>query len=107
MPNVRRTKSSNDRISPTNRGTIYWDNGLPGFGLRVKTTGVKSFVVQYRNMQTGRSKRKALGRYRPILSLNSALEMARALLVGVMRGEDPVADSKLLRRSPTVAHLAK
>ncbi|MCA0929574.1 tyrosine-type recombinase/integrase [Ruegeria profundi] len=106
MPNVRLTKSSVDRLSATNRDTIYWDDGLPGFGLRVKTTGVKSFLVQYRNKQTGRSKRKTLGRYGPTLSLGAAREIARALLADVVRGADPVADAQSLRHSPTVNSLA-
>lgn len=107
MPNVRLTKSSIDRISATNRDTIYWDEGLPGFGLRVKPTGAKSFVVQYRNKQTGRSKRKTLGRYGPTLSLHAARDLARSLLAEVVRGEDPVASAQSLRRSPTVLALAK
>lgn len=107
MPTKRLTKTSIDRMPAPNRDTIYWDQGLPGFGLRVKTTGVKSFLVQYRNRQTGRSKRKTLGRYGPTLSLNEARDMARALLADVVRGEDPVANAHTLRKSPTVANLAE
>lgn len=107
MPQVRLTKSSIDRLPVPNRDTIYWDNALPGFGLRVKTTGVKSFVVQYRNRQTGRSKRKTLGKYGPTLSLHAAREMARALLADVVRGGDPVAKAQSLRQSPRMAELAE
>ncbi|WP_367646359.1 integrase arm-type DNA-binding domain-containing protein [Ruegeria arenilitoris] len=56
--------------------------------------------------QTGRSKRKTLGRYGPTLSLGAAREMARALLADVVRGGDPVADAQTLRHSPTVNSLA-
>ena len=73
----------------------------------MKATGVKSFVVQYRNRHTGRSKRKTLGRYGPTLSLHEARDMAKALLADVVRGEDPVAHSQALRQSPTVANLAE
>lgn len=107
MPNVRLTKSSIDRIYATNGDTIYWDDGLPGFGLRVKTSGVKSFVVQYRNRQTGRSRRKTLGQYGHTLSLHAARDLARSLLSEVVRGEDPIANAQTLRRSPSVTALAE
>ena len=107
MPVKRLTKTTVDRTPAPNGDTIFWDEGLPGFGLRVKATGVKSFVVQYRNRHTGRSKRKTLGRYGPTLSLHEARDMARALLADVVRGEDPVAHSQALRQSPTVADLAE
>lgn len=106
MPQARLTKSSIDRLPAPDRDTIYWDQGLPGFGLRVKSTGVKSFVVQYRSRKTGRSKRKTLGRYGPNLSLHEARDMARGLLSDVVRGEDPVAQAQSLRRSPSMVQLA-
>lgn len=107
MPTKHLTKTVVDRLPAPNRDTIYWDQGLPGFGLRVKATGVKSFVVQYRNRQTGRSRRKTLGRYGPTLSLHEARAMARELLSDVVRGGDPVATARDLREAPTVEQLAK
>ncbi|WP_317057901.1 tyrosine-type recombinase/integrase [Roseovarius rhodophyticola] len=107
MPKTQLTKTRIDRTQPGNRDVIYWDRALPGFGLRVKSTGVKSFVVQYRNRQTGRSKRKTLGQYGPTMSLNDAREIARGMLADVVRGGDPVADAQFLRQSPSVADLAE
>jgi len=56
---------------------VYWDTALPGFGVRIKPSGVKSYVVQYRNRASGRSRRKTIGRHGPLLSLHEARVIAR------------------------------
>src|SRR5215217_4382220 len=35
MPRVRLTKSSIDSLPVTNTDLVYWDAGLPGFGVKV------------------------------------------------------------------------
>lgn len=107
MPQRNLTKSMLDRLAPrASTEDIFWDLGLPGFGVRVKASGAKSFVVQYRNRTTGRSRRKTLGQYGPLMSLHQAREIARGLLADVMRGADPVADMQSLRKAPTISDLA-
>ncbi len=108
MPHRRLTKAKIDKLRCDSASeTIYWDTDLPGFGLRVKPSGIKSFVIQYRNRSTGRSRRKTLGKYGPLLSLHQAREMARGLLSDVVRGADPVAEGQRLRTAPTIADLAQ
>jgi hypothetical protein len=47
-------------LNPTDQDVVVWDSSLPGFGLRAKASGVKTFVIQYRN-RSGRSRRLSLG----------------------------------------------
>ena len=55
------TKRTIDAIKPGAGETFLWDDELRGFGLRVKPSGVKTYVVQYRT-DTGRTRRLAIGR---------------------------------------------
>ena len=47
------TKSVVESLAPVGKEIVVWDTELPGFGIRVKTGGVRSYVVQYRDRQTG------------------------------------------------------
>ena len=60
MPKL--TKRTVEAAKPASREVFLWDDQLPGFGLRVKASGVKTFVVQYRN-GSGATRRLALGRF--------------------------------------------
>lgn len=64
----------------------YWDDCLPGFGLRVTPDGEKTFCVKYRI--AGKQRRFSLGRF-PKISLAQAREMARDAFELIRRGTDP------------------
>jgi len=66
-----------------------WDGRIPGFGVRVSTTGTKTFVLVYRH--DGRPRRLTIGRY-PALSLAEARAMAQQALASSARGQDPQAE---------------
>lgn len=49
MPTVKLTQVAVDRLKPPASGRIdYFDTQLPAFGLRVSSSGRKSWIVMYR-----------------------------------------------------------
>ncbi len=95
MPKARLTAASVERLRPPAKGRIeYWDNLLPGFGLRVSETGAKTWVLMYR---VGRRQRRlTLGKY-PALGLTKAREKARKALDQLDHGTDPAAHRRGLQ----------
>ena len=106
MAKQKLTKPVIERLSPADADYIVWDAQLPGFGVRVKPSGVKSYVVQYRNRQTGASRRKTIGQHGPLLTFHQAHERARITLSDALKGNDPIADDRAVRAAPTVKELA-
>lgn len=108
MSNQKLTKSLLERAkADLDRDHFIWDTELRGFGVRIKASGAKSFIVQYRNRETGRSRRKTIGQFGPLMTLHQAKEIARGLLADVVRGADPVAAQKARRNAPTMGDLSE
>ncbi|HBQ50332.1 MAG TPA: integrase [Hyphomonas atlantica] len=101
---ARLTKRDIDQTSATVKEVVLWDSSLPGFGVRIKPSGVKSFVIQYRNRH-GRSRRVTLGRY-GVMTLEEARTEARQQLSAVSRGSDPRQDRDEGRSAMTIKDLA-
>jgi integrase len=106
MATQKLTKSVVERLSPAVADYVVWDAQLPGFGVRVKPSGVKSYVVQYRNRKTGGSRRKTIGQHGPLLTFHKARERARIILADALKGNDPIADDRAIRAAPTINELA-
>jgi integrase len=88
---------------PKPKQVDYFDDSLPGFGLRVSYNGRKSWIVLYRC--NGVKGRLTLGRY-DVLPLGEAREEARDALKVASRGEDPASQKKRDHEAPTFKELA-
>ncbi|MHA1535973.1 MAG: Arm DNA-binding domain-containing protein, partial [Alphaproteobacteria bacterium] len=76
MPVARLTDLSVQRLQPPERGqTIYLDQNLKGFGVRVTENGAKSYVLTY----TKQRKRITLGKV-GIIGLAQARQKAKNVL---------------------------
>ena len=106
MSRQKLTKTCVEAVMPGAEDILIWDAALPGFGVRVKPTGVRSYIVQYRNRDTGTSKRMTIGQHGPRLTFDQAKRQARALLIDARRGQDPVAERRSKRSAPTMTMLA-
>lgn len=92
---MKPTKLSSRRaiaaLEPKGQPYIVWAGDLPGFGLRVQPTGVKTFILRYRPRGAGRGTNQrtlTLGRF-PALTPEQARDLATAALARVVSGGDP------------------
>ncbi|MGH6877239.1 MAG: tyrosine-type recombinase/integrase [Rhizomicrobium sp.] len=94
---MRLTKRHIDALKPSAKDTFAWDSELRGFGVRVKPSGKKTYIVQYRTEQ-GRSRRLALGPH-GVLTPDKARDLAIIRLAEVKHGKDPAAIRRATRHA--------
>jgi integrase len=103
----RITKRTVDTLQPNDNEFTVWDDAVTGFGVRVRPTGAKSYVVVYR---AGAGRGAPVRRYTIASVGKIAPERARArakvILGAVAHGHDPANQKTAERGTPTVAELA-
>lgn len=96
------SKRTVDASEPTSERYIVWDTDLKGFGLRVETSGTKTFLVRYR--VAGRKRLATVGRY-GTLAPEQARRAAQTMLADVRQGADPADERRRERAAATVSDL--
>lgn len=104
MPTVKLTKRGIDALKPPAEGQeVYWDTEVRGFGLRLLPSGLKTFILQYRNAE-GIKRRINLGRF-GVLTVDQARDLAKIKLAAVIGGEDPADEARQARKGMTVSEM--
>ena len=88
------------------KDTVFWDQELTGFGVRVYPTGGKVYIAQARG--PGGPKRVTVGRH-GVLGAEQARRRAALIIARVKAGEEPVPEPMAMKLSggPTVGELAR
>jgi integrase len=77
---------------PTEGHTISWDTNLPGFGIRVASTGRRTWITMYKIR--GKAVMESIGSMALIPSVAAARERARASMDRARSGVNPVKERK-------------
>ena len=102
---VTLTERTIEALTPEARPWIAWDDQVTGFGVRVQPTGTKSFIVNYRAGDGGRTapnRRVVIGDAHRVAP-DQARRQARELLDRVAMGEDPAEARTANHGLPTLA----
>jgi len=102
MPKRTQTRLTKNAVA----ATVYnvWDSEVPGFGVRVLPSGLKTFVFQFRTLASDQG-RITIGRF-PALTVDEARKQAREFRNVVDRGGNPSRDRHEARHAPTMRDLA-
>ena len=107
MAGTRLTKRLIDALEATGADYVAWDSEVIGFGVRVRPSGAKSFILFYRagSGRTAPKRKMTLGAMGK-LTVEEARKLARQTVGRVANGADPAAEKAEDRQTPNVAELA-
>src|ERR1700693_2066880 len=92
------TKSAIDGLAVAEKGMMYWDRGLRGFGVKVTPRGRRLCLVMYRLGGAGSRLRKyTIGPYGRV-TLPMARAQAQRIFAARLDGRDPAEEKKQSRR---------
>jgi len=104
MPKL--TKRLVDAAAPASPGieSFVWDTEVKGFGVRIKPTGQKSFVLKYR--VATKTRRYTISKVGSPYTVEQARQIAADTLRDIRAGRDPMQAKAAGREALTVSELA-
>jgi integrase len=101
---ARLTKRTVDQIAPGPLESIYWDDELRGFGVRVWPSGRKVYLAMTR--VKGRLRKITIGPHGPITA-EKARVRAHEIISEAKAGRDPAKEQDQARKAPTMKGLGE
>ena len=98
------TKRTVDALEPRDREHVLWDDEIKGFGVRVRPSGRKTYIVKYRDR--GRAVKVTIG---PHGAISPAAARARAaeIVTAARTGRDLSGRDLRDAKAPSVAELGR
>jgi integrase len=100
----RLSKALVDQLQPRAKDYFVWDDQVKGFGVRVKPSGTRSYIVQYRTRR-GKARRFTIGKHGTV-STKDARKRARQILTEAVFGSDPAERARQIREAYSFRELA-
>ncbi len=108
MASRKLTKRVVESIKAPDRDVIVWDTELLGFGVRVRPSGRRTYVLKYRvgGGRSGTARKPSIGIHGNI-TCDEARGIAKSWLAEVAKGGDPGGDRKARRQAATITELCE
>lgn len=101
MPKI--TKTLIDNLTAPEKGDIcVWDSELQGFGVRIQSSGRKTYIVRYRTKDAAKTQRKLTLCRASDTTPDKARALARDVFMQVAAGEDPAGERSAKRDKSAV-----
>lgn len=104
-PKQKLTKRAVEGLQREEKEFIVWDTEIPGFGVRVRPSGRRVYILKYRTKK-GTPRKPAIGRHGSITA-EQARSIARTWLAEVHKGGDPAAETEAGRNAPSLSEFAE
>ena len=98
------TKRAVEALKANGADAVYWDGELTGFGVRVRKSGRKNYILQTRI--DGKLRWFTIGRHGP-LTADEARTKALEILASAKKGIDPRSDTAKPEAEPVMTDLGK